>query len=274
VNCVAAFNDDCSGAIQIFDGINPAPPDGAAGLTFSNVGATTSGIFAAPGDCPGSLPGFPGQSDVFFTYVATCTGTTRISMCPITPYPPAAGFDSILEVYAAADCPGGSTTPARVQRRVRRVRQPVASRFRGHRGRRLSRPRQRVEQRPRSDEGAFRLEVDPDFCLLMDAPSGPGSLRIRNASGPPNAVAITVLTVFPGSYPNGLFFGIDPTFTEIVLQASAGTPPFVNVLDADGNSTFGPVLGAPPITLYGVSLALNAFGQIGDVTPPVAFTIP
>jgi hypothetical protein len=208
---------------------------------------------------------------VFYTYVATCTGTTLISMCPTTPYPNAPGFDTLLEVYASTTCPGGSTTPLACDDQGCGGFSEVQ--FAATAGVAYL---VRVSSWGTSEvtEGAFRLEVDPDFCLFMDAPSGPGSLRIRNVSGPPNTVAVTVLTVFPGNYPAGLFFGIDPTFTEIILQASAGTPPFINVLDADGNSTFGPILGAPPLTLYGVSLALNAFGQIGDVTPPVAFTIP
>ena len=83
-----------------------------------------------------------------------------------------------------------------------------------------------------------------------------------------------MLTIFVGNYPNGFLAGIDPSYSEIVLQAQTNSPPFVNVLDFQGNSTFGPLLGAPPITLYGVSLALNGLGQVSSVTPPTSFTIP
>jgi hypothetical protein len=69
------------------------------------------------------------------------------------------------------------------------------------------------------------------------------------------------------------FGAIDATYVEIILQASSGTAPFIQALDALGASTFGPVPGLPPFALYAVSLALGSFGQIVEVSPPTNFTI-
>jgi hypothetical protein len=269
--CPALVNDDCTGAIAVFDGINPSPPSGVSGMRFTNVGATTSGLFAAPGTCPGSGPGHPGQSDVFFTYTSTCTGMTRISLCVPTGFT-GSDYDSILEVYDATTCPAGSAAPLACNDQascgsLSELTTPTVAGV-------TYLIRVSSWSTSETAESSFYLTIDPDLCLVMDGPLGPGSLRVRNVSGPPNAACITIITLFAGNYPNGLFFGIDPTYVEIIQQASSGIPPFIQVLDGGGNSTFGPIAGLPPLTLYGVSLALNGLGQIGDVSPPTTFTIP
>ena len=60
-----APNDDCATAAPVFDGLN-------AGL--SNVGSTTSG--GVPAACVGI------NSDVWFSYTASCTGTAVFTTCP------------------------------------------------------------------------------------------------------------------------------------------------------------------------------------------------
>lgn len=259
-------NDHCGGAIAVFDGVNPAGPHGAVGQTFSNVGATSASGFGVPAPC---AP-FGSRSDVFFLYTSTCSGFTRVSTCAPAGFP-AADYDTVLSVYPASACPGGSSAPLACNQDFGGVCSELL--FPSAEGQsyliRVASP-----NLPEDAEGAFRLTITPPFCLDMDAPNGPGSIRIRNRFGPPNAVAFTVLTLTAGTYPSAPFFGISPSVTEIVLQIASGVPPFVNVLDADGHSTFGPLLGAPTLTLYGVTFVVDAAGQIVLWTAPTSFQIP
>ncbi|HET6201330.1 MAG TPA: hypothetical protein VFI25_00860 [Planctomycetota bacterium] len=78
-------NDECATAIPAFDGAN-APG--------TNLGSTTS----AP-----AWPCAAGGSDVWYSYVATCTGTTTFGMC----CPGSADYDTALEVFDGSGGCGG-----------------------------------------------------------------------------------------------------------------------------------------------------------------------
>ncbi|HKB15314.1 MAG TPA: hypothetical protein VKF62_04580, partial [Planctomycetota bacterium] len=71
-------NDECAGAIPVFDGLN-APG--------TNAGSTTS----AP-----AWPCASGGNDLWYSYVASCTGSVRFTFCP----PGSASYDSALAVYS------------------------------------------------------------------------------------------------------------------------------------------------------------------------------
>lgn len=73
-----AQNDECTGAIPVNVGSTSS---------LSNVGATTS---IAPGGC-GNI-----GADVWFSHVATCTGTLTASTCGAT------SFDTVLEVFSGS----------------------------------------------------------------------------------------------------------------------------------------------------------------------------
>ncbi len=77
-------NDNCADALPIFDGTT----------AFSTVDATTDGP-AHPSDCA-----FDGQTyeDIWYEYVATCTGTLTVSTCG------SADYDTDLVVYDGTDC--------------------------------------------------------------------------------------------------------------------------------------------------------------------------
>ncbi len=77
-------NDDCEDHIPIFNGDTP----------FDTTGATTDGP-AHPGDCQ-----FDGQTyrDMWFDYIATCTGDLTVSTCD------QADYDTDLVVYDGCDC--------------------------------------------------------------------------------------------------------------------------------------------------------------------------
>lgn len=73
-------NDECAGAVPIFDGTN--------GL-FNNVGMTAS---------PPPFPCISTGADVWFSYVATCTGNVTFDTCTV-----AHSFDTVLQVFSG-DC--------------------------------------------------------------------------------------------------------------------------------------------------------------------------
>jgi hypothetical protein len=90
-------NDECAGAIAVFDGTNPPQ---------SNSGATTS----APGWSCGA-----GLNDVWYSYAASCTGIATFSFCTGG----TANFDTVIEAFSGTcgslnllacnddACPGG-----------------------------------------------------------------------------------------------------------------------------------------------------------------------
>ncbi len=70
-------NDDCSSAAVVIDGANGP---------FSNVGATASAV-------PAFSCGFgAGANDVWFLYIASCTGAATATTC-------GGGFDTVVEAY-------------------------------------------------------------------------------------------------------------------------------------------------------------------------------
>lgn len=83
-------NDDCAGAVEIFDGVNPGAPLGADGSTFTNVGsAPSSGYLFPTSSWPDAAPAvsaigcptaYGDAPDVWFKYVATCEAVT-VSTC-------------------------------------------------------------------------------------------------------------------------------------------------------------------------------------------------
>jgi hypothetical protein len=102
-----ASNDDCTTAIGISDGINPSPPAGVSGMTFSNIGAT-------PPDPGPAVPAFPcgldGHADVWFVYVASTTGPTNFATCTPPGFAAGTHFDTIVEVFdGSAGCPPGAS---------------------------------------------------------------------------------------------------------------------------------------------------------------------
>ncbi|MCI0589871.1 MAG: hypothetical protein L0323_23905, partial [Planctomycetes bacterium] len=79
----AAQNDECAGAITLVDGLN-------AGVGFTTIGATPSGL---PNPTCAGTSAF--NSDVWFTYTASCSGAVTFSMCGA----PTPVWDSLLAVY-------------------------------------------------------------------------------------------------------------------------------------------------------------------------------
>jgi hypothetical protein len=123
--------------------------------------------------------------------------------------------------------------------------------------------------------GTFTLTVTKELnALVMTSPSGPGSILVENFGATPSAPYLTIFTLNSTGFPNGAFFGIEPNAFEITTQIAANAPPFVGLLDGNARSTFGPIAGLPPLTLYAVTLFLSSTGFVTAVSPPYAHSIP
>jgi hypothetical protein len=128
------------------------------------------------------------------------------------------------------------------------------------------------------DEVVFTAGVLP-CSLSFTSPAGPGSVAMANTACAAMAGAnyLSPITLVPGAFPGGWFFGLDITITELLGQYSAGFP-FAGLLDATGASFAGPFGPAPVlsgVTLYGVTAQFTAgFGSFLGARAPVSYTIP
>lgn len=255
---------------------NPNPAnDGAAGafafpiqptyasLMATNVGATDDPAFTVGAACSTA----PLRNGVFFDYFALSSGRVRFSTETPPGQPAGTLADTLVAVYAsalggvAAACDddagtgGLSVLVADVVQGahyVVMVCSPGAS----------------------AGEGTFWISAEPLFGLAMSSPAGPGSILLTNANGAPGSTVFNLLTFNQGAFPYGPIFGVDISFADVVAQLLSGAPPFSATLDAVGGYAFGPVVGLPSFTVYGVALQLDASGYFSGVSPPVSHTIP
>jgi hypothetical protein len=101
------------------------------------------------------------------------------------------------------------------------------------------------------------------FKLEITAPSGPGSIQLRNANGVGGNTYVTAVTLSQGAFPHGWLFGLDID-PEVLLEQAAGGPPFHGVLNASGVSMFTIPSGVPAgIPVYAVSLQFTPLGPLG-----------
>jgi hypothetical protein len=253
-------NDFCSGASFIAEGVV------TSGTT---VQATTGGGGTCPGDPIGSCSVM--ANDVWYYFVAACTGTYEARTCFA-----ATSFDTVVAVFdgtggcgnlveiacndtGSCAIPGqGSTATASWSATAGNLYYVSVGGFIGF-------------------SGAFDLRVAQTGSnpVLSFFDVGPGSIGYTIVGGPPAGLALTAITLAQGAFPNGSFFGIDITITEVLNQLAFGYPFFVN-LGACGEATVGPFFGAPTgLALYAVTLtALNGTSVLHAASLPVTATIP
>jgi hypothetical protein len=120
------------------------------------------------------------------------------------------------------------------------------------------------------------LPEPPSCPLVFSSPFGPGSLQMDNApcAGVAGQIYFTAITLAPGNFPNGWYFGLDIPLPELVNQFVTGYP-FVGTLDAAGASTFGPIVGVPSgLQLWAVTAHYSpAFATLGSRVP-VTYLVP
>lgn len=119
-----------------------------------------------------------------------------------------------------------------------------------------------------------RCHADVPGAFALGLVPGPanGTLQLRRRRGVPGDLAFTALTLLPGAFPNGWFFGLDPTLPDLVAQWTSGSPLFVAWLDAAGEHTLA-VPGLPPgVPVQGVAIDLDPSLRRWLVSVPVAVT--
>jgi hypothetical protein len=249
-------NDACANAFVVGDGVYPRHPGDLP--FFTNAGALNSPN--AP-SCAGS-----DRSDVFFQYVATTSGKLSVSTATPPGKTPGTLLDPVL--FATTSC-GGSVLicnddvdPTSKQSEI------VFDAIQGQTY--LLRV---AAMGDAFDGGTFYLTIKTKFSLTMSSPTGFGSFRLRDENGAPGNAVYNCLTLQQGLYPNGPFFGIEPTFAEIAIQIGYGQAPFIAPLDGAGAYQYDHVGLLPPLVVYGVALQFDAAGQIAGVSAPTSHQI-
>jgi hypothetical protein len=124
--------------------------------------------------------------------------------------------------------------------------------------------------------GPFDLSVglSPTLTLTFTH-SGPNTIGYQVGGGPALGFQYTAVSVTPGAFPNGPFFGIEITTLEIIDQLNFGYP-FVNFLGACGEAFVQPLGPVPSgLTIYAVALAAPVgTGFPTHVSAPVTATVP
>jgi hypothetical protein len=117
--------------------------------------------------------------------------------------------------------------------------------------------------------------------LAFTSPLGSGSLQVNMQAMPVSGSYFMALTLAPGTYPNGWFYGLDISLPELANQINAGWP-FSGALNGPGcnagTAQIGPIFGVPSgISIYAVALGVpgpGLSGSISAVTNSVAYTTP
>jgi Lectin C-type domain len=110
--------------------------------------------------------------------------------------------------------------------------------------------------------------------LAVDAPTGPGSFRMQNSGGGAFNPYVTAVTLAPGAYPFGWFYGVDISMPQLLSELGSG-PPFTGVLNASGGSTFTIPSGVPPgIGVYAVSVEFTPSWQLIGASSVDSFVTP
>lgn len=113
--------------------------------------------------------------------------------------------------------------------------------------------------------GAFALQLVPGPAA--------GELQLRRQRGIPGDLAFTALTLVPGAFPHGWFFGLDPQLPDLLGQFTSGHPAFVANLDGAGANAFA-TTGLPlGVSIQGVALDLDPTLRWWQAAAPVAVTI-
>jgi hypothetical protein len=117
----------------------------------------------------------------------------------------------------------------------------------------------------------------PNCWLSFSSPFGSGSLQMDNT--PCAAVAgadyINAITLVPGTFPTGWFFGLDIPFGQLLSEFQSGYP-FTGTLDGAGASSFSLPGGVPSgLQIWAVSAQFApGFGNFLYARPPVTYTVP
>jgi hypothetical protein len=228
-----AVNDECSGALPIFAGVTSGVSNVYASDSLEPACATFS-------------------KDLWYAYTASCDGIHTFRTCGHSV------DDTLLALYDS--CGGaqiGCDDDGCGIRSTMSVALAAGSTY-----------YLRLGGWPGGATNTA-IEIVPPAAALS-FPTTPGFLSMSVCGGTPFGGYFTAVTAYQGAFPNGSFFGIDITLLELFLQIGAG-PPFVGLLDGDGDALHGPYAVPPGLTLYGVTLN-NVFVPGFKASAPMSVT--
>ena len=257
------LNDDCDQAINNGFFLNAGSNSG------TNVGATVSGVNPNCGGI-GGLPviGVGSPVDVWYAFTATTTCTFRFEMTGTSVvFPLLVAYDgnSYSGAGSCGNLPELNCVPA-----------PSAGTGGTELLLTLSAGDLVLFQviSLLGDTGSIVINVAQGFSLTIDSPAGSGSLSISNQCGTPSGSYVTAITLSPGGFPQGWFFGIDIPIIALTTEINFGVP-FFGALDASGNSSWSVPAGIPPgLNLYAVSVELDANFLPVLASEPITYLTP
>jgi hypothetical protein len=228
----APANDECSAPIPLGVGLSPI---------YSNAAATNSAV--PPSPCPF-------QRDVWFSFAPPADDYYAVATANVSP------GNSALEIYDSCGgqrlaCDWGSSIFGGA---TAEVVVPLASS-----NTYLIRVGD-ASSTPLSGASVnFSIDITPTPGPTLAFSVQPGQLGFSVAHGLSGGDYFVAMTLNPGAFPNGSFWGIDATPDELVAQFLVGAPFRAN-LNGLGAVSQGPFAGLPPgLTIYAVLLT-DIFG--------------
>jgi hypothetical protein len=121
------------------------------------------------------------------------------------------------------------------------------------------------------------INLEYEFSLsITKTPVGPGlaSLTLADVAGNPNELVVNALTLVPGAYPNGWFYGVDVPVFELLNYGALGAP-FFMVLDGSGAASYVVPLVPDPLgfNLYGVAVSFSLSGIKTKHSQPISVSL-
>jgi hypothetical protein len=115
------------------------------------------------------------------------------------------------------------------------------------------------------------------FAVTTSSPFGLGSLQLDWTGGFPcfGGTYFLAVTLVPGAYPSGWFYGLDISFPQLGAELAQGFP-FLGPLSTTGTATVGPFFGLPSgLQFWAVCLGVPVNGPFPTAfTPPFTYVVP
>ena len=240
-------NDECAGALPLITGLN-------AGL--SNAGATTS---VGASSCTAQF------NDVWYAWTAPISATIKISGCGSSSDPVFTLYGSCGGVELACDDDdllnlGPCATTQTLMPYIQIAVTAGTTYF------------LRVGNNTAVDM-SFSVNLEYQFSLVLSYDPMAFAVTIADVAGNPGDLALNVITLNQGAYPNGYFYGVDIPIFELTGLLYSGAPFFV-LLDGTGSYSLT-IGGIPPLglTFYAVGVDYTPAGIFSKKSAPTSLTI-
>jgi hypothetical protein len=112
--------------------------------------------------------------------------------------------------------------------------------------------------------------------LAFSSPFGLGSLQVNMSGLTSNGTYFLAVTLVPGTFPGGWFFGLDIPLQGLLDQLAFGFP-FLGPTNGCGGATIGPFAGIPSgLPIYAVALGAigPGLGTVTAISPAISYVVP